>query len=155
LGTLPATRTPTTAVTHVYGKLPAQDVERARAFYAEKLGLTPYGENHQHLYYSVAGGNFIIFPSTGQPSGTHDQLGLVVEDVGAEVKRLKSRDVIFETYPPPPAPRSPTESWMPGKSKPPASKTAKAASSASPSFPWDHCSLDPRRRALGTPSRQR
>ena len=90
------------AIAQIYGKLPAQDVERARAFYADKLGLTPFGERHNHLYYRVGAANFIIFPSSGTPSGTHDQLGLVVRDLGAEVAELKSRGVTFESYPPPP-----------------------------------------------------
>jgi catechol 2,3-dioxygenase-like lactoylglutathione lyase family enzyme len=90
------------AVRHVYGKLPAQDVERARAFYAEKLGVKPYLEIHNDLYYNLAGVTFIIFPSSGTPSGSHDQLGLVVETPEAEVARLRSRGVTFESYPPPP-----------------------------------------------------
>lgn len=89
-------------ITGIYAKLPAQDVERARAFYAEKLGLTPVGERHNHLYYKVGNVYFIIFPSTGAPSGTHDQLGLIAEDLVSEVQQLKSRGVTFESYPPPP-----------------------------------------------------
>jgi catechol 2,3-dioxygenase-like lactoylglutathione lyase family enzyme len=91
-----------TAIAQIYAKLPAHDVDRARAFYAEELGLEPYQERHNHLYYKVAGAHFIIFPSAGTPSGTHDQLGLVVEDAEAEVARLKARGVTFESYPPPP-----------------------------------------------------
>jgi catechol 2,3-dioxygenase-like lactoylglutathione lyase family enzyme len=90
------------ALTQVYAKLPAQDVERARTFYAEKLGLVPYGERHGHLYYRAGTANFIIFPSTGEPSGTHDQLGLVVDDLAAVVGLLKENGVSFESYPPPP-----------------------------------------------------
>ena len=96
-----ATVAPVSA-THAYAKLPAQDVGRARAFYADQLGLQPFLEVHNHLYYEVAGVNFIVFPSTGAPSGTHDQLGLVVPDVDEEVKRLASRGVEFESFPPPP-----------------------------------------------------
>jgi catechol 2,3-dioxygenase-like lactoylglutathione lyase family enzyme len=90
------------AIAQIYAKLPAQDVDRARRFYAEKLGLLPYGERHNHLYYELAGAYFIVFPSTGSPSGTHDQLGLVVEDLAVEMARLKDRGVAFEAYPPPP-----------------------------------------------------
>jgi len=32
-----------------YGKLPAQNVARATAFYADKLGLKPYKERADHL----------------------------------------------------------------------------------------------------------
>jgi catechol 2,3-dioxygenase-like lactoylglutathione lyase family enzyme len=88
--------------TGAYAKLPAQDVERARAFYADKLGLVPYAEMHRHLYYSVAGVHFIVFPSSGSPSGTHDQFGFVVPDVKAAVHRLQAGGVEFESYPPPP-----------------------------------------------------
>lgn len=78
------------AYTHAYAKLPAQDVERARAFYAGKLGLRPFGEVYGNLLYQVAGVPFIVFPSAGAPSGTHDQLGFVVDDLEAEVGRLRS-----------------------------------------------------------------
>jgi catechol 2,3-dioxygenase-like lactoylglutathione lyase family enzyme len=88
--------------TDTYGKLPAQNVERARAFYAGKLGLTPYREHANHLYYKVRDTTFIIFPSAGAPSGTHDQLGFIVNDVESTAARLRSKGVTFEEYPAPP-----------------------------------------------------
>jgi catechol 2,3-dioxygenase-like lactoylglutathione lyase family enzyme len=88
--------------TSAYGKLPAQKVARARAFYADKLGLTPYKEHGDHLYFDIGGTTFIIFPSAGAPSGTHDQLGLIVEDVEATVAQLRSTGLTFEMYPAPP-----------------------------------------------------
>lgn len=87
-----------------YAKLPAQDVDRARAFWRETFGLEPYREHHQHLYYQIGGTNVLVFPSTGAPSGTHDQLGLVVADLETEVTRLRSKGVNFEEFPPPPGP---------------------------------------------------
>jgi catechol 2,3-dioxygenase-like lactoylglutathione lyase family enzyme len=85
-----------------YGKLPAQNVARARAFYADKLGLTPYKEHADHLYFQVGRTTFIIFPSAGAPSGTHDQLGFIVDDVESTVARLQSKGVAFEIFPGPP-----------------------------------------------------
>jgi predicted enzyme related to lactoylglutathione lyase len=35
-----------TAMNRIYAKLPARDVERARAFYADKLGLRPARTPH-------------------------------------------------------------------------------------------------------------
>lgn len=104
--TLPwcATASPSASVKHVYAKLPAQDAERARRFYEEKLGLSPFAEVHGHLYYEVDGAHFLLFPSAGRPSGTHDQLGLVVEDLGAEMTRLRKAGVVFESYEPPDVP---------------------------------------------------
>jgi catechol 2,3-dioxygenase-like lactoylglutathione lyase family enzyme len=88
--------------TDAYGKLPAQNVARARAFYADKLGLKPYKEHADHLYFEVGRTTFIIFPSTGAPSGTHDQLGFIVDDVESTVARLQSKGVTFEIFPGPP-----------------------------------------------------
>jgi catechol 2,3-dioxygenase-like lactoylglutathione lyase family enzyme len=85
-----------------YGKLPAQDVERARAFYRDVLGFEPVREHRNHLFYECGGGSFLVFPSSGAPSGTHDQLGFVVEDVEAAVAELRARGVSFETYEAPP-----------------------------------------------------
>jgi catechol 2,3-dioxygenase-like lactoylglutathione lyase family enzyme len=85
-----------------YAKLPAQDVERARAFYRDVLGFEPVRENHGHLFYDCGGASFLVFPSSGSPSGTHDQLGFVVEDVEAAVAELRAHGVAFETYEPRP-----------------------------------------------------
>lgn len=85
----------------VYGKLPAQDIERARAFWREKLEFEPVRENEGHLFYECGGARFLIFPSSGSPSGTHDQLGFVVEDVAATVEELRSRGIEFQQYEPP------------------------------------------------------
>jgi len=90
-----------TAIDQAYAKLPARDVERARAFYADELGLTPFGEYNNHLYYELEGSHFMIYPSGGAASGTHDQLGFVVDDVGSTVAALRSGGVVFEEYEPP------------------------------------------------------
>src|SRR3712207_4574410 len=91
-----------TALSQSYAKLPARDVERARAFYADKLNLSPFGEYDSHLFYELGGSHFMVYPSSGAASGTHDQIGFVVEDVEATVARLRSNGVIFEEYEPPP-----------------------------------------------------
>jgi catechol 2,3-dioxygenase-like lactoylglutathione lyase family enzyme len=91
-----------TALSQSYAKLPARDVERARAFYADKLNLSPFGEDSGHLFYELGGSHFMVYPSGGAASGTHDQLGFSVEDVEATVARLRSNGVIFEEYEPPP-----------------------------------------------------
>jgi catechol 2,3-dioxygenase-like lactoylglutathione lyase family enzyme len=87
-----------TTLDQTYAKLPAGDVERARAFYADKLGLTPFGEHDGHLFYEVGGSHFMVYPSTGAASGTHDQIGFAVEDVESMVATLRSNGVAFEEY---------------------------------------------------------
>ena len=59
----------------VAARLPAQDLERARAFYAEKLGLEPAEEREGGLRYVCANGEFARFESTGPAAGDHTQMG--------------------------------------------------------------------------------
>jgi catechol 2,3-dioxygenase-like lactoylglutathione lyase family enzyme len=79
-------------------RLPAQDLERARAFYAEKLGLEPAEERPGGLLYRCARGEFALFESAGVPSGSHTQMGWEVEDIEATVAGLKAQGVVFEEY---------------------------------------------------------
>jgi catechol 2,3-dioxygenase-like lactoylglutathione lyase family enzyme len=83
----------------IYPSLPAADLERARRFYAEKLGLTPESEGAGGLWYRCGtDSRFSIFPSQGEASGTHTQAIWLVEDVESEVAALKARGVVFEEY---------------------------------------------------------
>jgi catechol 2,3-dioxygenase-like lactoylglutathione lyase family enzyme len=82
----------------VAGRLPAQDLERARAFYAEKLGLEPVEEREGGLRYVCENGEFALFQSAGRPSGDHTQMGWEVDDIGATVRELRARGVVFEEY---------------------------------------------------------
>jgi predicted enzyme related to lactoylglutathione lyase len=83
----------------VAATLPAQDMERAKAFYRDKLGMTPMQENAGGVMYALAAGTgFGLFPSSGKPSGTHTQLAMEVEDVEEAVKDLQSKGVRFEEY---------------------------------------------------------
>jgi catechol 2,3-dioxygenase-like lactoylglutathione lyase family enzyme len=82
----------------VAARLPAQDLARARAFYAEKLGLEPTEERPGGLLYRCAGCEFGLFESTGASSGSHTQMGWEVDDIDATVAELRSRGVMFEEY---------------------------------------------------------
>ena len=79
-------------------RLPAQDLERARRFYAEKLGLEPVEERPGGLLYRGGRAAFALFASAGQPSGTHTQMAWEVADIEATVAALKARGVVFEEY---------------------------------------------------------
>ena len=83
------------AATLAYGELPAEDLDRARRFYEEKLGLRPFAERDGHLYFDVGGARFMVFPSAGRPSGSHDQLGFV-DDLAGQVSELRARGVAIE-----------------------------------------------------------
>jgi catechol 2,3-dioxygenase-like lactoylglutathione lyase family enzyme len=79
-------------------RLPAQDLERARAFYAEKLGLEPIEERPGGLKYKCGNGYFALFESTGAPSGEHTQMAWEVDDIDAVMAELRRRGVMFEDY---------------------------------------------------------
>jgi catechol 2,3-dioxygenase-like lactoylglutathione lyase family enzyme len=86
------------AKARVATRLPAQNLERARAFYAEKLGLEPVEEREGGLRYVCAGGEFALFESAGAASGDHTQMAWEVEDIEATVGELRIRGVVFEEY---------------------------------------------------------
>ena len=74
-----------------------RDLERARAFYAEKLGLEATEERPGGLLYRFPDGSaFALFESEGSASGTHTQMGWDVDDIEATVADLKRRGLEFE-----------------------------------------------------------
>ena len=50
-------------------RLPAQDLDRARRWYADKLGLLPVEEREGGLRYECAAGVFCLFASAGPRTG--------------------------------------------------------------------------------------
>ena len=86
------TATPKTA-------LPVEDLARAKAYYRDKLGLEPTREVEGALFYEGSGNSgFLLFPTSGRPSGQHTQMAWFVTDIAATVAELKRRGVRFEEY---------------------------------------------------------
>ena len=79
-------------------RIPVQDLQRVRAFYAEKLGLEPSEERPGGLLYRCGEGEFALFESAGAASGDHTQMGWEVDDIEATVEWLRVRGVVFEEY---------------------------------------------------------
>ncbi|RMI38930.1 VOC family protein [Streptomyces triticirhizae] len=77
-------------------RLPAQDLDRARRFYAELLGLEPADERPGGLLYRCGGVEFSVFLSAGTSPGTFTQMSWSVPDIAATVAELKRRGVEFE-----------------------------------------------------------
>lgn len=77
-------------------RLPARDLDRARRFYAEKLGLEPVDERPGGLLYRCGGTDFALFQSTGASPGTFTQMGWEVDDIETAVSELRQRGVVFE-----------------------------------------------------------
>jgi catechol 2,3-dioxygenase-like lactoylglutathione lyase family enzyme len=77
-------------------RLPVSDLDRARTWYSEKLGLDPVAERPGGLLYRGASGEFALFASAGAASGTSTQMAFEVDDIEAAVAELKHRGVVFE-----------------------------------------------------------
>jgi catechol 2,3-dioxygenase-like lactoylglutathione lyase family enzyme len=77
-------------------RLPAQDLDRARRFYADTLGLEPSDERPGGLLYRLAQGEFALYASAGASPGTFTQIALEVDDLESVVAELKRRGVVFE-----------------------------------------------------------
>jgi catechol 2,3-dioxygenase-like lactoylglutathione lyase family enzyme len=80
----------------VTARIPVQDLERARSFYAEKLGLEPTEERPGGLLYRCASTEFALFESAGASPGTFTQMAWQVDDIEATVAELRERGVAFE-----------------------------------------------------------
>jgi catechol-2,3-dioxygenase len=78
--------------------LPTKDLDRAKNFYAERLGLVPTSEDETGVHFVVGGTRFRLFRSGGSASGSHTQLALMVSDIDAQVQALRGRGLTFEEY---------------------------------------------------------
>src|SRR4051794_19391041 len=83
---------------HTATRLPAQDLDRARAFYRDKLGLEPTEERPGGLRYVLGDSEFALFASDGASPGTFTQMGIYVDDIENAVATLRDRGVVVEAY---------------------------------------------------------
>jgi predicted enzyme related to lactoylglutathione lyase len=83
----------------IFTILPASDLDRARAFYSEKLRLEPSQVlPNGDLEYETGGMRFYVTQSAGRSAGDFTQASWVVEDIDAAVADLRSRGINFEEY---------------------------------------------------------
>lgn len=94
----------------IHPELPAIDIARAHAWYADKLGLEPVtvgGEPYRvgdaidpdtELLYETATARFGVYRSDHAGRNLATAARLVVDDFGAAFSELRSRGVVFEEY---------------------------------------------------------
>ena len=84
----------------VTANIPAADLERARAFYADKLGLTPSQEmaGIMLLYRTSTGSTFSVYQTEYAGQASHTIAQWHVTDVDAAVRDLQGKGVAFEHY---------------------------------------------------------
>ena len=80
--------------------IPVSDLARARAWYEDKLGLTPVTEvpGQALAYRTPAGQSLLLFISGDAGAVEHQLAAWRVDDVAAEVTELRTRGVGFEEY---------------------------------------------------------
>ncbi len=83
----------------VTANIPAADLDRARRFYADTLGLTPTMENEEGLVYQTAGGTtFFVYQTEFAGQAGHTIAQWHVDDIETEVKDLQGKGLSFEHY---------------------------------------------------------
>ena len=90
--------------------IPALDLERARHFYAEVLGLRAVLETPGGVVFESGGdagaagpgwapaSTFLVFPTPNPARGNHTQMGFLVKEIETRVAELTARGVVFEAY---------------------------------------------------------
>jgi catechol 2,3-dioxygenase-like lactoylglutathione lyase family enzyme len=85
--------------TQVTCMLPVKDMQRARRFYEQGLGLAPQGLKPDGKFVYRAGGTELaLFPKPEGTKAEHTALSLRVTDIAATIALLKDRGVRFADY---------------------------------------------------------
>jgi catechol 2,3-dioxygenase-like lactoylglutathione lyase family enzyme len=78
-----------------YTTIPVSDLERARRFYEETLGLKPDMVTEGGVMYRSGSTQFFVYPSAFKASG-HTQMSWLVDDIKADLATLKAKGIEFE-----------------------------------------------------------
>ncbi|MEO3781103.1 VOC family protein [Micromonospora sp. B11E3] len=78
--------------------IPASDMERAKRFYRDTLGLTISREAEDAVHLESGGTQFFIYPTSNAGQAPHTLAAWMVADLDAEMTDLRGRGVTFEEY---------------------------------------------------------
>ncbi len=83
--------------TPMHPVLPAADLERAKRWYAEKLGLEPVNVTEfGDLEYETGGGPFIVYQSEFAGTNKASAAGFKLADFDATIAGLRANGVVFD-----------------------------------------------------------
>ncbi|MCW2812489.1 MAG: Glyoxalase/bleomycin resistance protein/dioxygenase [Friedmanniella sp.] len=83
----------------VHVNVPAADLKRARAFYTDKLGLTPVAEDDYSIRFATPAGSwFQVYETSYAGTGKHTVAQWDVADLATTVAELHDAGVGFEHY---------------------------------------------------------
>jgi catechol 2,3-dioxygenase-like lactoylglutathione lyase family enzyme len=80
-----------------YATLPVSDLQRARVFYRDTLGLHEDMVTEGGVMYGSGGTQFFVYPSRFKASG-HTQMSWRVPDIKGEVAALRAKGITFEEF---------------------------------------------------------
>ncbi len=82
----------------IHASLPASNLARAKAWYAEKLTFAPSREDDGILLYASGPTIFTIYETSSAGTARNTAAIWVVEDLDREMAELRGRGVVFEDY---------------------------------------------------------
>ena len=80
-----------------YTTIPVSDIDRAREFYGDTLGLHADMVTEGGVMYSSGGTQLFVYPSRFKAAG-HTQMSWLVGDIKSEVAALKAKGIEFEDF---------------------------------------------------------
>ncbi len=81
----------------LHATLPAADLDRAKAWYAEKLDLNPFEEDEASgAWYEMGGVPFLLYASEFAGTNRATAASIAVEDFDTAFAGLRGRGVVFE-----------------------------------------------------------
>ncbi|PRY67221.1 glyoxalase/bleomycin resistance protein/dioxygenase superfamily protein [Glaciihabitans tibetensis] len=79
--------------------LPAKDLQRARQYYHDKLGLDPDQEHEGLVTYHTDGGTYFdLYETPNAGTAQNTQMCWSTDDIEAEMRQLREHGVVFEDY---------------------------------------------------------
>lgn len=95
----PARRSNVLKGTQITCMLPVKDLERARRFYGEQLGLEALGAKPDGKYvYRCGGTELALFPKPEGTKAEHTAISFQVKDIVAAIRALEANGVVFADY---------------------------------------------------------
>jgi catechol 2,3-dioxygenase-like lactoylglutathione lyase family enzyme len=83
----------------LFASIPAKDIERAKRWYEEKLGLTPQQDlGDAGVLYRTGGVQWLMYQTPSAGTGKHTLAGWVVPDIDESMQELRAKGVTFEDY---------------------------------------------------------
>lgn len=82
----------------VHPTIPVKDLEAAKAWYAEKLGMEPAREAFDGAWYKIGDRDLLLYPSGFAGTNQATSAEFILSDVPAAVADLRDRGVVFEEY---------------------------------------------------------